>query len=129
MVYALKVTPSIRQGKCVKRISKLIVAPAHRMVNMHLYTGCTSAFVLSYVLIFPGIQHIPNPDNCRMYYRCVNGVRTSMTCPAELLFDRNFGDCNIAFRVQCEQKNTICEPFSSLGLITIGNPSDCSRLV
>ncbi|KAG4065351.1 hypothetical protein HA402_012296 [Bradysia odoriphaga] len=26
-----------------------------------------------------GIQHIPNPDSCQTYYRCVNGVRTSMT--------------------------------------------------
>lgn len=64
-----------------------------------------------------------------MYYRCVNGRRTSMTCPAELLFDRNFGDCNIASRVQCETKNNICEPYKLLGLITIGNPLDCSRFV
>ncbi|KAJ6635120.1 Peritrophin-44 [Pseudolycoriella hygida] len=73
-----------------------------------------------------GIQHIANPDNCQMYYRCVNGVRTSMTCPNELLFDRNFGDCNVASRVLCEVKNNICEPFHSLGLITVGDPLDCS---
>lgn len=77
--------------------------------------------------IFSGIQHIPNPNNCQMYYRCVNGVRTSMTCSPGLMFDRIFGDCNLALKVQCETKNNICEPFRSLGYITVGDPLDCSR--
>lgn len=79
--------------------------------------------------IVSGIQHIPNPDNCQMYYRCVNGVRTSMTCPTGLLFDRIFGDCNLELKVQCEIRNTICEPFRDQTFIMIGNPSDCSRFV
>lgn len=73
-----------------------------------------------------GIQHISNPDNCQMYYRCVNGIRTSMTCSPGLLFDRNFGDCNVELKVQCAVRNTICEPYRWSGLITIGNPVDCS---
>lgn len=54
-----------------------------------------------------------------------------MKCPDQLLFDRNFGDCNYAQRVICEPKNTICEQFRFLdwlGAIIIGNPLDCSRL-
>lgn len=77
-----------------------------------------------------GIQNIPYPDNCSMYYRCVNGVRTTMTCSDGLLFDRSIGDCNIAQIVICEAKNTICEQFAGLaylGSILIGNPQDCSR--
>lgn len=76
-----------------------------------------------------GIQNIPDPDSCFMYYRCVNGVQKKMVCPNGLLFDRYVGDCNIAERVLCEAKNTICEPFSWLGTILIGNPVDCSRFV
>lgn len=80
--------------------------------------------------IISGIQNIPNPDNCNMYYRCVNGVRTTMTCSNGLLFDRKFGDCNISERVICEVRNRICEPFvASLVMVTIGNPVDCSRYV
>ncbi|XP_037041236.1 peritrophin-48-like [Bradysia coprophila] len=73
-----------------------------------------------------GIQHIPNPDSCQTYYRCVNGVRTSMTCSDGLLFDRSYGDCNLASKVRCETKNYICEPFKALGLVIIGDPSDCT---
>ncbi|KAJ6645696.1 Peritrophin-44 [Pseudolycoriella hygida] len=76
-----------------------------------------------------GIQNIPHPDSCAMYYRCVKGKRKTMTCPDELLFDRYFGDCNFAQRVICETKNTICQPFRDLdwlGAILIGNPLDCS---
>ncbi|KAG4069822.1 hypothetical protein HA402_006837 [Bradysia odoriphaga] len=76
-----------------------------------------------------GIQNIPHPDDCSMYYRCTNGIRTTMKCSNQLLFDRHFGDCNLAQRVICEPKNTICEPFRHLdwlGTIKIGNPLDCS---
>lgn len=80
---------------------------------------------------FSGIQHISNPNNCQMYYRCINGVRTNMMCSDGLLFDRYFGDCNLASKVQCETRNTICDQFAHLGLImtTIGNPVDCTRFV
>ncbi len=58
-------------------------------------------------------------------------MRTQMTCSDGLLFDRYFGDCNIAQSVICELKNRICEQFSALnwyGSFLIGNPLDCSRL-
>lgn len=60
------------------------------------------------------------------------GIRTTMKCPEQLLFDRYFGDCNYAQLVICEPKNAICEQFRALdwlGAIKIGNPLDCSRLI
>lgn len=128
MAYVLEVMPSAQEIKCVKLISMLIVVCAHLLVFV-----TSNIFQLVSVnkplWIVSGIQHIPNPDNCQMYYRCVNGVRTSMTCPTGLLFDRIFGDCNLELKVQCEIRNTICEPFRDQTFIMIGNPSDCSRFV
>lgn len=107
-------------GMCPKGFS---FSPLSQTCNHNIDVDCQSCSP-------HGIQNIAYPDNCSWYYRCVNGVRTTMSCSDGLLFDRSYGDCNIAQRVVCETKNTICEPFAQLawlGAILIGNPLDCSR--
>lgn len=74
-----------------------------------------------------GVQNIADPRDCSKFYRCVRGFRTARQCPAGLMFDTRLGDCNVDANSVCQVQVSICDQFSEMGVVYIGNPSDCTR--
>lgn len=78
-----------------------------------------------------GVQQIPHPHNCSMYYLCVTGIRTMRICGSGLRFDPRIGDCNLERFVECTTTpdlTTVCSAFAKYGFLVIGDRDDCSRL-
>ncbi|RNA18637.1 peritrophic membrane [Brachionus plicatilis] len=51
---------------------------------------CTSAEDLTQV-----------PEDCKQFYRCANGARSTQSCPSGTLFDNSLKVCNWADKVSC----------------------------
>ena len=43
----------------------------------------------------------PNPQNCRKYFKCENGLPSLQSCPANLIFDASINVCNWPDATEC----------------------------
>lgn len=98
--------------------------PRDLMFNSRFQTCDLAHNVDCYECSARGVQHLQHPTSCNSYYRCTNGVRTTVTCSANLTFDLATGECSAtASKDHCTLN--VCVGRS--GYHTVGNPYDCTK--
>lgn len=98
--------------------------PTNFMFNARTQTCDPPQNVDCYECSTRGVQHLQHPTSCSSYYRCTNGVRTTVACSASLTFDVTTGECSAtANKDHCSR--SVCVGQS--GYTTVGDAYDCTK--
>lgn len=55
----------------------------------------------------PSLDLTPYPNDCKQFYRCVNGQQSVLTCPSGYSFDKNEKTCKPSDQVNCASNNLL----------------------
>ncbi|RNA18636.1 cell death abnormality 1-like isoform X1 [Brachionus plicatilis] len=104
--------------RCVNDKQTILSCPPGYLFDREAKT-CNPANQVNCNLCDPNLDLTPYPNDCSKFYRCVNGVLSTITCPSGFLFDKNSKTCKSSEQVNC----ATCDP--SIDLTQV--PNDCSR--
>ena len=51
-----------------------------------------------------------NPQSCRKYFKCENGLPSLQSCPANLIFDAGINVCNWPDATECIEEQKLIHP-------------------
>ncbi|CAF0920315.1 unnamed protein product [Brachionus calyciflorus] len=104
--------------RCINGVQATLTCPSGYLFDRSLKV-CNPSNQVVCNTCNPAIDLTPYPNDCSKFYKCINGVQTTLTCPGGYLFDKNAKMCNPSSQVSC----TTCDP--ALDLTQVSN--DCSK--